>query len=88
MPMQVTEYEQVEQMDIFQLAQQPIPEPVPNKIYSPRELAEMGCKWTEKDAELWDKEIWEVYNRVRRETGRFINWFQAIQIYIAERDEK
>ncbi|ERI10916.1 hypothetical protein HMPREF0083_01028 [Aneurinibacillus aneurinilyticus ATCC 12856] len=85
--MQVTEHEQVEQMDIFQLVQQPIMEPVPDKIYSPRELTEMGCKWTPKDEERWKAEIRKVYDRVRRETGRFINWFEAIEIYIMERDK-
>lgn len=86
--MQVTEHGHIEQMDIFQLVQQPIMEPVPDKIYSPRELKEMGLKWTKKDTERWDEEIWDVYNRVRRETGRFINWFEAIEIYIAERDSR
>jgi hypothetical protein len=76
------------QMTIDDLLNQPVQQsPVcdPNKVYAPFELRRMGIDWTMKDEELWKKEIWKVYNREWAKNKR-VDWFQAIDIYIAERD--
>ncbi|MED0738704.1 hypothetical protein [Aneurinibacillus thermoaerophilus] len=75
------------QMTIDDLLNQPGHLPVrdPNKVYAPFELYGMGIKWTMEDERLWQKEVWKIYNREWAKKN-YINWFQAIDIYIAERD--
>jgi hypothetical protein len=78
----------VSQMTIDDLLNQPVHQLSvrdPNKIYAPFELHAMGIKWTMEDERLWQKEIWKIYNREWAKRN-FINWFTAIDIYIAERD--
>jgi hypothetical protein len=57
-----------------------------NVVLSPGELSARGIQWTMKDAREWEEQIWKVYNRVREQTGLFITWFEAIEIYKKERD--
>jgi hypothetical protein len=76
----------MQQMTIFEI-EQPVPIQQADKIYSPSELHQQGIAWTMKDAERWEAEIWKVYKR-EWSNGNIINWFQAIEIYRAERDGK
>lgn len=74
------------QMTIDDLFEENEVEPVHREIiFSPGELASQGIKWTNNDAERWEKQVWQVYHRERREHGKFITWFQAIEIYKSER---
>jgi hypothetical protein len=74
------------QISIFEVEiEQPVLIRQSDKIYSPSELRQQGIKWTKEDADRWETEVWEVYRREWR-NGNAINWFQACDIYRAERD--
>lgn len=61
-----------------------IVQPVTDKVYSPKELHDMGRKWTKEDSDRWEQAVWEVW---RRETQKsFITWIEACNIYRKERD--
>lgn len=72
------------QMSIYDL----LDEPQHVYVLSPGELAAQGIAWTQEQARQWEEQVWKVYHRERERTGAFINWFEAIEIYIAERDSQ